>query len=167
MSADRHRKALLAKVHIAKAQLGMDDPAWCDLVLRVTGASSCRDAATPRLINLANELERLGFKDRARPSGSGSAAGFRPSAKPQVRLVFALWSELGRMGALESPTKESLRAFCANMGKTGAALTDPEFLTGAQLSLVIEALKGWIKREKEKPAANTAGEGISDPERVR
>jgi phage gp16-like protein len=169
MSGDPARKALLAKVHIAKAQLGLDDPTWCDLVLRVAGVRSCRDATTPKLAKLADELVRLGFKDRVSHPNSPDSKRykFRPSAKPQVRLVFALWGELGRMGALTSPTKDALRAFCARMAETGAASTDPEFLTGAQLSLVIEALKGWIGREKQKPTASAAGEGMSNPERVR
>ena len=135
--SDPDRKSLIAKIHIAKAQLGLDDETYRALVLRVTGKTSSKDATTAKLVDLVNEMKAKGFQD---------SAGFRKSDKPDVRKIHALWGELKRLGALDSPTKSALRAFCARMAATGAASTDPEFLTVPQCRKVIEGLKAWIDR---------------------
>ena len=153
MTVSASRKALLGKVHIGKKVLRLDDPTWVDLVQRVTGAGSCAHASDGGLVALATELERLGFKPAPPKNQKSGKPDFKKSDKPQVRLVFALWGELSRRGALTSPTKESLRAFCANMADTGAASTDPEFLDGRQLRKVIEALKAMVARDDAKGRA--------------
>jgi phage gp16-like protein len=139
MSApDPRRKALIAKVHIAKAQLGLDDATYRALVERVTGASSTKDAATSQLVDLVNELAAHGFKE---------TSGFRKSSKPDVRKIYALWGDAKRRAILDNPSKAGLRAFCARMANLGQdAATDPEFLEPSQCCVVIEALKAMIKR---------------------
>jgi phage gp16-like protein len=139
---DANRRALLAKAHIGKKALALDDATWTDLVHRITGFHSSKDASDAQLAALVNELTRLGFKP---DSQIARKPGFKKSGRPQVRLVHALWGELGRRGALTSNTKEALRAFCGNQAKRDAPI-DPEFLDGAQLRMVIEALKAWVER---------------------
>lgn len=131
---DAHRKVLIAKIHIARSQLGLDEETYRDLVERVTGKTSTKNATTAALISLVDELKVKGFHDT--PS-------FRPSKRADVRKIFAQWGELKRRGVLGTPTKSALRAFCAN--QTGAA-KDPEHLTQAEARKVIEALKAWIER---------------------
>ncbi|MDR3437154.1 regulatory protein GemA [Telmatospirillum sp.] len=135
-----HRKALIAKVHIAKTQLGLDEATYRAMVERMTGSTSTKDAPYSKLVDLVDEMKAHGFKDDG---------GFRPSKRPDVRKIHALWGELRRAGALESPTKAALRAFCANQTGAAGAAKDPEHLTPAEARRVIEALKAWADRRKE------------------
>jgi phage gp16-like protein len=139
--ADPRRKALIAKIHVAKAQLGLDEATYRALVERVTGKTSSKDASTGKLVDLVNELKAHGFRD---------GGAFRPSVKPDVRKIYALWGELKRLGALENPSRAALRAFCARMTSAGGAATGPEFLTPLQCRAVIEGLKAWSERERAK-----------------
>ncbi|MDR3437161.1 regulatory protein GemA [Telmatospirillum sp.] len=138
---DPHRKALSAKIHVAKKQLGLDEVTYRAMVERVTGKSSTKDAVTSKLIDLVKELEAKGFRN---------TSTFHPSSKPDVRKIYALWGELKRLDALDNPTKAALRAFCARMAATGTATTDPEFLTPAQCRQVIEGLKAWVDRKTSR-----------------
>jgi len=135
---DPHRKALIAKIHIAKAQLGLDEETYRAMIERITGYPSTKDAATTSLINVVNELIGKGFRD---------TSGFRPSSRSEVRKIHAQWGELKRRGALDSPTRKALRVFCANRTGAAGAEKDPEHLTVAECRKVIEALKAWIERK--------------------
>lgn len=117
------RRKLLAKVHIAKKELALDDELYRAVVERVTGASSSRDLNLGQLDALIAEFRRLGWKPK-------TARGQRPSGKPQVRLIWRLWIEMGRAG-----------------------VADPEWLNDEAASTIVHALKQWQRRG----AASTGG----------
>lgn len=123
------RDPLLAQIHVAKAQLGMDDDDYRALLERVTGKRSSAVLTEPQRRAVIEEMKRRGFKTKGR--------GRRPSSKPYVRLVFALWGELKREGVWRQDDVSSLRAFTKRM----AGVDDPEFMTYAEATKVIEALK--------------------------
>lgn len=131
------RRALLAKVHLGKKHLAMDEDAYRAMLARICKVDSAAKANDRDLVKVIEEMKAKGFRD----------GGFRASRRPDVRKIHALWGELRRLGALESPTKAALRAFCARQaGLKDQAATDPEFLTADQARAVIEALKAWIAR---------------------
>jgi phage gp16-like protein len=136
----------LAAIHIAKKELRLDDDTYRDLVRRFTGGradSAARMSAAERRSLLA-QFGKLGFVNQAKPQRA-----WKPARKPQARLVWALWKELGDLGALDNPAREACRAFCAKTAGIEAA-TDPDFLDAAQLNKVIEGLKAWLAREQAK-----------------
>lgn len=146
-----HRKALLAKVHIAAKQLGLDRDAYGDVLTRVTGRSSAGTLDDAQLAAVLEEFKRLGWK--------GTVPRPLPG-KPAVRMIYGLWKDL--RPHLADPSRDGLRAFVAK--QTVSALHPlgvgaPEFLDGRQASVVIEALKGWLSRERAKPAAANADGG--------
>jgi len=124
MSFDR--RGMIAKLHVAKAQIGMAEDAYRALLQRVAGVDSSRVASDSQLLALVAEMRRLGFKE-PRPV----------SEKLHVRKIWALWR--GMAPLLDDGSDAALRSFCRR--QTG--LTDPEWLDGKQAAKVIEGLKAW------------------------
>ena len=130
------RDPLLAQMHVGRAQLGLEEDAWRDLLERVTGGRSASGLGEEAKRAVLAELKRLGFQARA-PQGRFRKA----SGKPHVRLIFALWGELKRKGIWRNPDRSSLLAFVEK--KTGRA--DPEWLSADEAGPVIEALKAMSR----------------------
>ncbi len=130
------RRALLAKVHVAKKQLDLDDELYRTVLERVTGQRSAGELSDPQLVDVLDEFRRLGWqpssKDKPLPR----------SSKPHVRKVWALWNALCRSGAVKNPSRGALRAFVQRF----AQVTDPEWLTPEDAVKVIEGLKAWQVR---------------------
>jgi len=142
------RNPMLAKVHIAKKELGLDDETYRDILVRVTGKSSSAGLSDRQLDAVLAEFKRLGWKPKK------SAAPHRPaSAKPHVRKVFAIWEDICRQGIPVIANRAGLSAFVQRMTKTEqrpAGLSDPEWLSPAEANRVIEGLKAWRARELAK-----------------
>ena len=135
--ADAVRKGLLAKVHLAPKELGIDDETRRAIQVQLTGKESAARMTVPELERLVRHYRRLGW----RPKGRGG----RPRATAQVRMIRALWHELAEAGvvrASEGKREKALRAWVRRM--TGVSA--PEWLTPEQASHVIEALKQWRAR---------------------
>lgn len=79
------RQKLIAKIHIGKAQLGMDDTTYRAMLMRVTGKQSCAKMSEAELARVAQELARLGFGHSL-----GKAPLKRTDAAPMMRKIAAL-----------------------------------------------------------------------------
>jgi phage gp16-like protein len=62
---DQVRRALLAKVHIAKAQLGLDDVLYRYILQNEYGVESSSKLSIRELISLVERFESRGFRPRA------------------------------------------------------------------------------------------------------
>jgi phage gp16-like protein len=136
----------IAIINIAKDQLGLEEDDYRALLLRVTGVASLRAMTERQKIAVVEELKRKGF----RVTKGGKA--LPPSVKPYVRLIHALWSNCHRLGVIENGSREALRAFCKRFvahGVDGVAV-DPDLLSSAQATPIIEALKKMEARGKAK-----------------
>jgi phage gp16-like protein len=142
MTLTPERRKLTSAYHAACAKAGLDEADRRDMLETQTGKRSSKDCSDAQLRRVLAHL-----------NGSSTDKPFKPSKRADVRKIHAQWGELKRQGKLTSPTKAALRAFCANMAKTGAATTDPEFLTSAQARMVVEALKKWIERKSSDEQA--------------
>lgn len=56
-----YRKKMIAKVHIGKRELGMDDGTYRLLLIAVTGKDSCKYMTEKELDKVLNAMYRLGF----------------------------------------------------------------------------------------------------------
>ena len=135
-----------AIINIAKSQLGMDEDDYRAMLVRVTGLASLRAMSERQLLDVIDELKRMGFRVTAR--GKRLPA----SAKPYIRLVHALWKSCHRAGAIENGSREALRAFCKRFIAHGedSVAVDPDLLSYAQATPIIEALKKMEARAKQK-----------------
>jgi len=91
-----NKSAQIAKIHIAKAQLGMDDETYRAFLMRVAGVQSSKQLTPKQLGRVLFELEKLGFK----PTASKKAGRARPrlpeSRSKILSKIEALLSEAGR-----------------------------------------------------------------------
>ena len=133
MIADK--RPLLAKVHIAKAQLNLDDDQYRDVVRRVTGKDSAAKCRYSQLVDLINEFKSLGWT-------TAKKKAFRRTPFDPIRKIYALWSELQALGAVQSTDKTALDAFV----KKYTGIDSVQWLPPEQSQKIIEILKQWIKR---------------------
>jgi len=129
-------RAILAKVHIAKKDLGLAEENYRAILVRITGCDSSKDCNERQLEALLGEFKRLGWQPKAGKAG-GSGYG-----QPHVRKIYALWKEAGIVGAVDNASRDALRAFVAR--QTGKSA--PEFCSPGDANRVTEALKAMIRR---------------------
>lgn len=132
-----NRRGLLALVHCARRDLALDEDTYRAVLEQVAGASSARDLDDAALGRVVEHFRHLGWRPERRAR----------SDNPQVRKIWALWTDLCDAGATRSRGRSALRAFVRN--RTGVG--DPEWLTAAQAAKVIEELKSWQRRARRGP----------------
>lgn len=139
------RHALIAKIHVAKKQLQLTDEEYRQFLYQETGKTSCKDMNLGQLQRVWEELKRRGYVEPA-PHRR------REKAAPHVRMIYALWYELRDMGALSDGSKKALRTFVKRQtqGLASGGYQAPEFLPADEAQPVVEALKSWIARERDK-----------------
>lgn len=126
----------LARIHIAKKELGLDDATYRGILwdrYRLDSAAELSDSQTADLIEL--------FREK----------GWHPASARQRGLILALWHQLEAAGALHHPGGRALTAFVAHA--TGKH--DLRRLTVREASQVIEMLKKW----RERVAGEDRGDG--------
>lgn len=135
-----------AIINIAKAQLGLDEDTYRAMLVEVTGVDSLRAMTTAQLDAVVSRLRKSGFRVTA--PGKRLPA----STKPYIRLIHALWKSCHRAGAIENGSREALRAFCKRFVAHGddSVAVDPDMLSYAQATPIIEALKKMEARAKQK-----------------
>lgn len=137
------RNGLIAKIHIAKAQMALDEECYRALLRRVTGKDSSKAMSLGQLEAVLAEFKRLGFAGKPARAGRRKMAG-----EPQAKKIRALWLVLYRMGALRDPSEEALAGFVAR----ACGVDDLHWTTPADADRVIRALRGWIQRLEDQEA---------------
>mgnify|MGYP000420278335 CR=1 FL=1 len=141
MSKHPARNADLAAIHIAKAQLGLTEDEYRDIMATV--CAGIRSAAqldfTGRKRFLAH-LQACIAQSSPRP-----ARPVRKPLTPVQRKVWALWMQLADAKLVEVRSMAAITAWVQR--QTGVERL--EWLNGHQEDLVIECLKQWLKRREE------------------
>lgn len=122
----------LAKIHVAIAQLGLDEATYRALYERVTGKSSAARMSVAERDAVIAELVRLGFQDSRKANGKAAFPG-RPANTDQVPMlgkIEALLADAGRQW-------EYARATATRMFKVERL----EWLSDAQLHKLVSALQ--------------------------
>jgi phage gp16-like protein len=127
------RSALLAKVHVAKKQLRLDDDTYRDLLARTTGQRSAAGLTDRQLVAVLDALKAAGWQ----------APASKAMGKPHVAKVLALWADMCAQGIPRDASDAALTSFVKRM--TG--IDRIEWLTVPPASKVIEGLKAWRARE--------------------
>ncbi|MDA8232829.1 MAG: regulatory protein GemA, partial [Magnetospirillum sp.] len=95
-------------------EAGLDEAARRAVQVRVCGKDSAAGMGARDFNRCLDDLKARKLWKPTRRAASGKA---------HIRLVFALWGELGRMGVVRDPSPAGLRAFCRRM----AQVDDPEW----------------------------------------
>ena len=134
------RNNRLAKIHIAKHQLAMEEDTYRALLERLFGVASAKDLTAFQHQELLAEFRRLGWKPAPPKTAKAAPVSLR---EPQLRKIRLLWSRLLEAGAVRSAQPEALAHFAQRL--TG--IERLEWLSVRQASAVIEALKAWCDRQ--------------------
>ena len=135
------RAPLLAKVHIAKKELGLDDDTYRDLLDQRYGRRSAARLSDGQLIDLVGHFKAQGF----RPKTSNKTAKQYPGNQSgQIAKVRALWRAGYDLGLVRDPGDRALNAFVARTAQVAAA----NWLQDARAAnKVVEGLKSWLARD--------------------
>jgi len=135
-SLDPRRRAMLAKVHVAKKELGLDETAYGDVLFRETGHSSSANCSDAELVKLLDAFKRMGWQ--AKPKQPRSRIADHKSA----RKARALWISLGHLGAIETPSEKALETFA----KRQLDCVQLQWADQKMMFKLIEALKSMALR---------------------
>jgi hypothetical protein len=158
MSILPDRRARIAKIHIAKKELALEDDSYRAMLVRVTGKSSSTHCDIGQLDAVLAEFRRLGFAT-AKPK-SGRVQDRPLSDRAYVRMIFGLWKDLK-----PQLTDGSYKALCSFV-KRQTGIENPEWLSPEDGGAVIEALKDWLERVTA-PGGNAARAGMVTPKARR
>lgn len=138
--ANPHRRAMLAKIHVAKKTLQLDEDDYRQILLDETGRTSAGDCTEAELERALKRFQALGFKPL--PKAGAQPGESRPAQHPVARKARAMWISLYHLGAVESPNEKALESFAKRQLKC-------ERLVWANQSdgyKLIEALKAMAER---------------------
>lgn len=146
-NAGADRRAMLAKIAIARKQLALHEDSYRAILMRITGAESAASLGPSQLDAVLAEFKRLGWKAK---KGTG-----RPmSAEAQVRMIRAVWADI-RPHLTSGGDEAALRAFVRRQTRTEArpeGIDNPEWLRGSDANRVLEGLKAWRARVRKQAA---------------
>lgn len=134
------RDPALAKLHIARKELGLSEPDYRAALVRATGQSSAAALDDEGREKALAEMRRLGWKGKPTTNSVD---------RPHVGKLVALWRAAAEEGALRDGSDAALRAFTRR--QTGVAA--PQFLNAKQASQVIEGIKAIRARHRRDGAS--------------
>ncbi len=151
---DPHRRTMIAKLHLAKRDLAMDEADYRLVLERVTGRRSAGDMSAAQLDAALKEMARLGWQAQPK-SGPRTAGSSRAVTNPAANKARAMLISLGLMGVIRNTSEQALEAFARRqLGVERLAWADQ-----AQVYKLIEALKAIANRN----GWNQSTEGLTDP----
>lgn len=143
---DPHRRTMIAKLHLARKDLRLEEEDYRLVLQRVTGKRSASDLSAAQLDAALKEMGRLGW--RAKPA-SGRVSN------PAANKARAMLISLGLMGVIRNSSEQALNAFARRqIGVDRLSWADQ-----SQVYKLIEALKAIANRN----GWNQSTEGLADP----
>lgn len=137
-----NRSAMIAKVHVAKKILALEEGSYRALLTRVTSKDSCGLMDEGELHKVLAEFRR--FMPPKKPIFPGGKC-ISPSTKPYVRKVYALWWSLESKRTF--PSREKRRQL-HNFVRRQTGIDNPEWLNPSAANKVIEGIKAMKNREE-------------------
>lgn len=110
----QHRRAMLAKIHVARKELAIVEDDYRQILVDQTGHLSVKDCSDAELDKVLGALKAKGFKPKSRSPRTGQQRADHPMA----RKARALWLSLYHLGAIRNPDEKALEAFACRQLKT-------------------------------------------------
>lgn len=146
------RRALLAKVHLAKKEMAMVEDDYRQLLADTTGHMSAGDCSEAELTAMVEAMKSRGFKPR--PAGSGRRG--QVADHPSARKARALWISLYQLGAIDNSSDQALEAFARRQ----LGCDRLQWANQGQSYKLIEALKAIAERHGWSQEQVTTSFGI-------
>lgn len=154
---DAMRKRIIAKIHVAKKQLGLDDDEYRGLIAGATNGKyeSCKDCNESELEEILKLMERRGFTPIVKTSSESPKVKLSPRTrdKPkgdheQIDKIRAMWIDLANQGIIRNRSDDACQTFARRLTKVDRL----EWLNTKQCSTVLAALNAMAKKEPTEPA---------------
>lgn len=133
-------RADLAKIHIAKKELGLSDDAYRDILYSRFRKTTAAKLTPGQSFQLINHFKSLGWKPRYQLKLPGVYS--RPNDTQEGKII-ALWIELHKAGVIRDRSDKALQGFVRRMTKKD----NLRWCTTFEKKTIIEALKDWAARE--------------------
>lgn len=140
-ASDPRRRAMLAKIHLAPKQLGLDEADYRAIIHRVTGHYSAGQCDMRQLDALIAEFTRMGFRASAAPVGNRRGRP-KPASHPVARKARAMWISLGLLCAVRNMKEPALEDFA----KRQLGCERFAWANQSESDRIIEALKNMARR---------------------
>lgn len=145
------KKILMAKIHIGKKELGLDDDTYRDVLWRVTGKRSCKDMTIAQLQDVVKDMEKSGFKPKAAPK-HGKKPSVVGKREPLMGKIHAMLTDMGLHWN-----------YAHGMADSMFKIKRLQWLNDNQLYKLTQALSVHQQREAKKAAASANKKAV--PER--
>lgn len=130
------RNTLIAKIHIAKKDLCLDEDTYRSIIKQVTKKESCSKCNERQLVEVLEFLKEKGWK------GKDPKKAYRETKNDLVKKIYALWSDLQSRGAVCEKDKTALDKFISRFSNHRCV----DDLDDGEAIKIIEILKQWIRR---------------------
>jgi hypothetical protein len=133
-AANQERRVLIAKIHVAKKEMGLLDDDYRQMLLDVTSRASSAHCTVAELRAMVEAMKKKGFapKKAAKPAAD----------HPFAAKARALWISLYHLGAIDNPSEVALEAFACRQ----LQCVKMQWASQAQAYKLIEALKAIAQR---------------------
>ena len=138
------KMALMAKVHIGKKELGLDDATYRDVLERVTGKRSCKKMLIGELEAVIKDMESRGFTSKAAPK-HGKKPSVVGKREPLMGKIHAMLTDMGLHWN-----------YAHGMAESMFGIKRLQWLNDSQLYKLTQALSVHQRREAKKAAAKAA-----------
>lgn len=154
-TAPDNRHADLAKIHIAKKDLSLDDETYRHVIREVGGAASGSSADLTSLgrARVLQHFRSKGWNARRRAAASPRRTaddGAVLANSGQIGKIRSFWIQMADAGTVKDRTEQALRRWIRSTTRRyhpqKAGYSALEFLPARAAQHVIEQLKGWAKR---------------------
>ena len=147
------RRRELAKIHIARKDLHLDEDTYRQVIRDIGGAASGSSADLSPLARgrVLQHFKSKGWKPKRKPatkrvSNSGDILG----SEALVKRIRQIWERMDAGGVIENRTEQGLRAWVKSASRryhpNRAGYSAPEFLPEWVAQRLIEHLKKWASR---------------------
>lgn len=143
----------LAKIHIAKKDMALDDDSYRAMIREIGGvdSGSAADLDQPGRSKVIAHLIKSGWRPRSRRGrGRRIAAGEILSSDGQVKMIRSMWIQMADAGAVHERSEQGLRSWVRASTRRyhpqRAGYSAPEFVPEWVAQKVIEHLKSWARR---------------------
>lgn len=138
--ADPDRRAMLAKIHIAKKDMALEDASYRDMLEQLTGKRSAAKCSLAQLNDVLRRFKDLGWKaSKRQPKRAGER---RLADGGQAGKIRALWLDLYHLAETRDPSEDALAAFVAKTTGVDAL----QWIDAENANKAIKALRGWLRR---------------------
>jgi len=160
------RKALIAKIHIAKKELNLDDETYRGVLSHLTDESSCSKMNDSQLKRVVQYFKTKGFQVKSANGKRMSPHSSETVKTPEIRKIRAIWITMNLHGFVRDNSESALDAYVKRMSanhNNGKGVDSVGWLSGELAHKVLEAMKAWHKRVALKRLAEisiTQADGV-------